>query len=418
MTRVLVFPSCNEPGLELVRSLVDQPGLEVHGGSYYQAHEDASASILKKHAHFPVLGHPEFRETLARYIREEKIDIVFPSMEKLVSEFSTWTMEGVSFVTQSPEVAAIVESKEKTYSTLQEVIPLPEIYGSLPPHYPAYGKPVAGSGGRDHVVINNSDDLKWAKEKGLLVTEYLPGDEIVAYNLSDLDGNHLLCVTKTMGRWRGGASQLGALKDDPTVRDYASAIAAKMKLIGPWFAQFKKGGNGTYKLMEVNARLGGAMGICRLAGINLPLMTVKMFAGQPITIPRHTNFISWVRNLQTFPTLEPFDLVVWSLSAFSRPSDGKLRPHVIAALFDLANRNIVQECYGPDFPEGITQWGLNNHFRHRHNTLGDALVSVARASRAIFVSDDHKEQFEITETEPEIRVVSASALEVLGKEKL
>jgi hypothetical protein len=221
-----------------------------------------------------------------------------------------------------------------------------------------------------------------------------------------------------MGRWRGGASQLGVLKDDPVVRGYAEAIAGKMKLIGPWFTQFRKDRNGSYKLMEVNARPGGGSGITRLAGINIPLLTTKMFAGQSIEIPKHANNISWVRNLQPYPTTSPFDLVLWSLSVFVRPADGNLRPHAVAALFELANQHITQDCYGSCIQKALTDWNLYNHFSQRHTTLDEALRSIRRPSKTVCITNDHAEQLKINRITPQARVITTGALDILGKEKM
>ena len=419
MIRVLVFPSSNEPGLEIVRSLIDQPGVEVHGGSCFTAAEDASASLLKRHARFPLLGEKNFRADIKRYIRKEKITIVFPSMEKLVTEFSTWHMDGTKFVTQNPEAAATVESKLATYQALAGAVPVPELYDfTSVPDYPLYGKPIAGSGGRSNAIINNDQDLHWARNSGLLVTEYLPGDEIVAYNLSDLQGTHLCCLTKTMGRWRGGASQLGKLHYDPLVKKHARAIADRLKLVGFWFAQFKMDKHGSYKLMEVNARPGGASGITRLAGINLPLLTVKLFSGEAVEIPEHTRHLSWVRNLQPFVSTAPFDLVVWSLPALVRPEDGKPRPSAVAALFDLANRGIAQNAYGSHLPRGVADWSLQNHFAKQYETLEEALEGIKDPVKTIFVTNEQLERLKINRKAYQIRVVATNALEVLGKEKI
>lgn len=419
MIRVLVFPSSNEPGLEIVRSLIDQPGIEVHGGSCFSAAEDTSAALLLRHTRFPLVSEKSFRSTLEQYIRKEKITIVFPSMEKVVSEFSNWKMDGVRFLTQTPEIAATVESKQATYETLSGHLPLPEIFNSTSePQYPIYGKPIAGSGGRGNMIINNDEDLNWARTNGLLITEYLPGKEIVAYNLSDLQGNQLWCLTKAMGRWRGGASQLGEIRDEPLVRGYAKAIANRLKPIGFWFAQFKMDKNGTYKLMEVNTRPGGASGIARLAGVNLPLLTVKLFSGQSVDIPAYTRELSWVRNLQPFVSTAPFHTVVWDYSALVRPVDGNLRPHVVAALFDLANRGITQKTYGDSVPEIVTQWHLHRHFEKRHKTLEESLRDMEQPEKTIFVTDQGSDQIMINRQAPQARVISTGALDVMGKEKL
>lgn len=418
MVRVLVFPSCNEPGLEIVRSLVDQSGIEVHGASCYTEAEDASASLLKRHAQFPLLGEPEFKPAFLKYLHDEKIDIIFPSMEKVVREFSTWKVEGVRFITQRPEIAAMVESKQKTYDALSGVVPLPGIFESSVPEYPVYGKPPAGSGGRGQIVIHNDSDLRWARDQDLLVTEYLPGGEIVAYSLGDLEGNHVVSITKTMGRWCGGASQLGLIKDDAVVRGHALAIAKKLRLVGPWFAQFRQDRHGVYKLMEVNARPGGAIGICRYAGVNVPLLAVKLFAGQPVTIPRHAEAVSWVRNLKPFLTTTPFDRVVWSRESFTRAADGKLRPQAIQALFDLANRDMAQDCYGADVQAALANWNLGNHFQQQHNSFAEALIAIDRPAQTIVITNDLAEQLELNEKMPAVRIVSTGTLETLGQEKM
>jgi hypothetical protein len=415
---VLVFPSCNEPGLEIVRSLIDQEDIEVHGGSSLPIHEDASATILSKHIHFPMVDDPSFQSIFSGYIRKQKIDVIFPSMEIMVTEFSKWSIEGARFVVPRPELASIVESKKKTYTLLKGVVPLPQVIESAPYDFPLYAKPVDGSGGRDHIIVQNEVDFSMVRNKKHFITEYLPGGEIVAYNLNDLDGKHILCITKTMGRWKGGASQLGELKADPVVHGYARAISNKMRPIGPWFAQFKKDRNGIYKLMEVNARLGGASGICRFAGVNIPLLTARLFAGHPITIPKICDGISWVRNLKAYPTMDSYEQVFWDLSAFCRSGSDKLRPHAVAALFELSNIDIKQFCYGERFPEALCNWCLEKHFSCKYNSLMEAIDKVSAAEKTVFITNNNTDHTQINELNHNIRVVSTSALSLLGKEKL
>src|SRR6476619_3984645 len=69
--RVLVFPSANEPGLEIIRSL---------GGSSYEVEYDPSRPLLRNHLRCPALGEPGFRDELERLLRENEINVLFPTV--------------------------------------------------------------------------------------------------------------------------------------------------------------------------------------------------------------------------------------------------------------------------------------------------------------------------------------------------
>jgi carbamoyl-phosphate synthase large subunit len=366
----------------------------------------------------PLLDEPGFRPQLERYIRERGIDLVFPTMERVVTEFSRWSLPGVRFVGPSPEVAETAQSKQKTYEALAGVVPLPEIYAGDVTEFPVYAKPPAGSGGRGNRLIRDERELQAAREEGLLTCEYLPGEEMVAYSLGDPEGRQLTCITKKMGGWRGGSSFIGAIHDEPVVRGHAAAIARRLRLVGPWFAQFRQDRFGAYKLMEVNARLGGGAGLCRLAGVNFPLLAVRAFAGQTVSIPSPIPSVQWVRSLRPAVSTDAFDRVVWDIRALCRESDGKARPQVIAMLFDLANRGVRQDGYGQAVPDVVSRWNLESHFHARHQALRDALAMLERPDRAVFVTDDPADRCTISAASPATRVVAVAALELLGAERL
>lgn len=418
MIRVLVFPSCNEPGMELVRSLIDQPNIEVHGGSIYAPDEDPSAYLLRHFTTFPALGQPGFREVLEDYIQRHGIGIVFPTMEELVCEFSQWAIHGVRFVASDPQVAAIARSKQKTYEALGDIVPVPAIYPDAVPGYPVYAKPRAGSGGRGHALVCNAEQLQWARGNDLLVCEYLPGREMVAYSLGDPDGRHLVCLTKTTGRWKGGSSHVGALCDDPVVKGHAAAIAARLRLVGPWFAQFRQDRSGVYRLMELNARLGGGSGICRLAGVNFSLLAARLFSGLPMDIPVPLTPICWVRSLGGHARTADFDRVIWDLAVFVRPADGKLRPAALAAMVDLANRGITQDCCGTEFPEPLVAWGVAGRFHSHFAGWSEALASVRQARRTVLVTDDLSPADDLSASCAGLRIVRAAGLDLLGAERI
>jgi len=66
----------------------------------------------------------------------------------------------------------------------------------------------------------------------------------------------------------------------PEVESIASTINQRLMLRGPWFFQIKRDANSRWKLMEVSARVGGAMVTQRARGINLPLMAIHDYLGR------------------------------------------------------------------------------------------------------------------------------------------
>jgi len=93
--RVLVFPTCSEPGLEIVRALIDQPGLEIVGGSSLPPSQDPSSLILRHHVTIPWLGAGEFRDALMNILGDYRIQVVFPATDGLIAALSGTDMGDV-----------------------------------------------------------------------------------------------------------------------------------------------------------------------------------------------------------------------------------------------------------------------------------------------------------------------------------
>ncbi len=345
--RVLVFPSCSEPGLEIVRALIDQPGLEVVGGSSLPPARDPSSLILRYYVTLPWLGAGDFHDALAETLRAYRIQVLFPATDSLIAALSRWDMRDVALVAPRPEVAGMCLSKSKTYERLDGVVPVPRVYeedGDV--EFPAYAKPREEAGMRGHMRVNDPEDLRIARKKGLIVTEFLPGEEYEVNCLSDLRGGLLYAHIRRLGRRVAGHVLDSQSVDDARMTTCVEAIARELRIEGPWFAQFKRSREDCPVLIEVNARIGGGSGLNRFCGVNLPLLSVRLFTGQSFPKPKVSRQIAVTRSLQFYVHTEPIDRVVWNLSALTR-SEGKVNPRAMACLFDLKNRGIRQDLLYP-----------------------------------------------------------------------
>ena len=176
--RVLVFPACSEPGLEIVRALIDQPCLEIVGGSSLRPSHDPSTQILKHHVTLPWLGTEEFQDALMKVLSDHGIQVVFPAADSLIAALSHMDMGDAVLVAPRPELAEICLSKRKTHERLEGVVPVPRVYqADAEVEFPAYAKPLEEAGMRGHMRVNDPEDLRIARKRDLLVTEFLPGEE-------------------------------------------------------------------------------------------------------------------------------------------------------------------------------------------------------------------------------------------------
>jgi len=429
--RVLVFPTCSEPGLEIVRALVDRPGLEVVGGSSLPPSQDPSSLILRHHVTIPWLGAGEFRDALMNVLHEHGIRVVFPATDGLIAALSRTDMGDVVLVAPSPDVSRICLSKSKTYERLEGVVPVPRVYDDDDEvEFPAYAKPLEEAGMRGHMRVNDPEDLSIARKSGLIVTEFLPGEEYEVNCLSDPQGSLLYANIRRLGRRVGGHVLDSQSVEDADMTANVEAIAAQLRIEGPWFAQFKRDRLDRPVLIEVNARIGGGSGLNRFGGVNLPLLAVKLFTGQSIPKRIVSRSVAVTRSLQFYVNTEPIDRVVWAWRSLTR-SDGKVNPHAMACLFDLKNRGVHQHLLHPagaDVRRLLREAEIPCFFEESLPYGGEGqggwLEALMRifgdpTARDVFVTDgtDPSPQA-IMEQLPDILVATADTLEILGWEPL
>lgn len=426
--RVLVFPSCNEPGLEVVHALLKSNKVEVFGGSSpAHAEYDPSRLLLKNHFLFPQYGKEGFQESFMRLLAYHRIGLVFPTVDSLVAEFSSWRLPGVTFVTPRPEIARLLLSKSATYRRLDHVVPVPRVFAPGKAPIPAFAKPDAGGGAKGAFPIRTARELVLAEERGLLLTEYLPGDEYTVDCASDLSGALLFAGVRLRGSV-GRSISLGTKGVRETeIEGLVLAIAGELRIEGPWFAQFKRDARGRAVLLEVNARGGGSAGLARFAGVNIPLLSVFLFQGCPVEIPRTREGVVMVRYLRNLAE-GPFpECVLWDLDDTLIRKDGKPDPEAVASLFDCRNRGVRQflltknpdvravlaSCKIPDFFEEVRV--ADDKSAEIQNLLGER--GLAPESCAL-VNDSYVENLAVQKRLPGLRTVTPDTLELLGREKV
>lgn len=427
MPRVLVFPTVNEPGLEVARALLSSPRFEVYGGSSYDVALDPSRLLLERHLHLPALGDDGFRERFEAVLRTHGIDIVVATVDTLVETFATWDTPDVTFVTPTADVAAICASKSATYARLDGVVPLAEVYATDDDVvYPAFAKPDRGGGGRGAMVVDAPDTLAVARRRGLLVMQHLPGDEYTVDCCGDRDGRLLTAHVRrraTVGR--GGIALASVAEDHPEILAHVEAIAAAMPIAGPWFAQFKRDAAGAPRLLEVNARVGGSMGLTRLAGTNIPALAVWSFLGVDVTVPRRRSGTRVLRSLRSCGEERGYRGAIWDLDDTLFRPNGKPDPDQIALVIELRNQGLVQVVLSrnPDPLAVLAEARLDGLFdeilRADDKLVGfDDLLARHGLTPAntVMINDSNVERVAFEARYPELRVLTPDMIDVLWRE--
>ena len=426
-TRVLVFPSVNEPGLEILQALAKSNKIELLGGSSVERAYDPSRVLVERHLECPGLGEPGFRERLEELLREHKVDLVFPTVDALVAEFAGWNGAPARFVVSPPASAALVLSKRQTYERLDGHIPVPRIFDGEAP-LPCYAKPDVGSGSRGGFRVETAHELDLARRRSLLVHELLPGPEYTVDCLSGLDGKLMSANARVRGQIARGISVGTMGVRHPGIEESVRRIAERIPLRGPWFAQFKEARDGTPTLLEVNARVSGSMTLTRLSGVNIPLICVFMFMGHAITLPRLLPTVRINRFLRTVGEVGDFDWAIWDLDDTLVSKDGRVDPDLVGRVYDLHNQGKRQLLLTKNAdPEGtLSRLSLPRALFEAVRGVMDKPAGVTALladfaldpARGVMINDSVTENLVIQALHPALRVLLPDAVDLLQREKL
>ncbi|MBI5075487.1 MAG: ATP-grasp domain-containing protein [Nitrospirae bacterium] len=288
--RVLIFPAGSEIGLEIYNSLKYSHHTDVFGASGKSDH----ASYVYEEARYieePLyIDQPDFIVRFNRLIQTFQIGFVYPTHDTVACFLSEHQAEiDACIVTSCYETNRIARFKQLTYDRFRSFGFCPAVfdepYDDLP--FPVFLKPNDGQGGKGTYVAGNAEDLRFylGKKTDLLVTEFLPGEELSVDCFTDGRGKLLFIGPRTRERIQMGISfRSTAVELTDEIRHIAQDINETVSLNGAWFFQVKKDGRGDHKLMEFAPRQSSTMGLYRHCGVNFALLSLFNAMGTPVEI--------------------------------------------------------------------------------------------------------------------------------------
>lgn len=429
MYRVFVFPTSNEPGLEIIQALRKSNKIQLYGGSSGDTTFDPARLALKNYIKCPWFDDDDFQEKFNSILIHKKIDLVFPAWDTLITQLSLTKSLPCKVVAPNADTAQLVLSKSKVYACLAGIVPVPEIYETDKNlKYPAFAKPDVGSGSKDIFLLESAEDLNNARKRNLLVCEYLPGEEYTVDCFNDMDGNVLVSSVRHRGKIGRGIALGTQIIKRPDITELCNAISKAIKIEGPWFAQFKENANGDPVLLEVNARVAGSMCLTRHAGLNIPLMSVFQFMGNSMRISKAASV--GVMNRSLGHSMEPveYKCVIWDLDDTLIRKDGLPDPEAVAHLMDCHNRGKLQLLLTKNNKANVllSELKIPHFFEEVYIEPDDKCGALSKIflqhglgeQECIIVNDSYEERFRIEAGHPTLKVIMPDALECLGWEKI
>jgi hypothetical protein len=418
MRTVLVFPACNEPGLEILRALAPSPRFRLVAASGVDPSFDPSRGISDAHTTLPFFGSPEFDAAFDALLEREQVDLIFLTTDALVQWGAERRERDPRYAVPSLDAARICRSKSATYAALEGIVDLPLPWRSLA-EGPGFARPDAEGGSRGTFRVEDAETEALARARGLRIDRYLPGPEWTVDALGSLDGALLGAFPRERTAVARGIAVGTRRVERPDLVERVERIQHRLRIAGPFFAQFRADEDGVPRLLEVNARVGGSMGTTRLSGANLPQLAAHLFAGDSVRVPPVMHHLRVQRSLRLEADLDDFDLVVWDLDDTLVHPGNVPDPDQVRWLFELHNRGVEQRLLTRNrHPVDVLhRAGLPIGFFASLTSVDDKLPVLARwfdegatPERTLLVNDSNREKLAMLDRWPTLRILTPDAI--------
>lgn len=291
-TRVLTIPCGSGVSQEIFKSLCFRRDVELYG---LDSNENTPGKVLYGKLFFsgaPLLSdRTRLLEYVKYFVSLHEIKYVFPCSDlfiNLLKEEEEFI--GAEVISSPLETCIVSRRKSLTYKTLRDVVRVPKMFKlDEVNEFPVFIKPDIGAASRGCKKVDTMDELTsiYNRERDLMC-EVLPGEEYTV-DCFTKDGDLLYHCPRERSITRAGISIVTSRVEDNTILDEVKEMALRInetiEFTGAWFFQVKRASDNTLCLLEVAPRVAGAMSFSRMSGVNLPLLSLNLAMGLPITIP-------------------------------------------------------------------------------------------------------------------------------------
>ena len=242
---------------------------------------------------------PDYISNLIEVCKEEKIDIVIPTIDTdllvLSKNKELFEKEGIKVLISAPDKILICRDKNNTSKFFVDCglsAPMPvndwKKYNS---GYPAFIKPKDGSSSINAFKVNNEEELKTysAQIEDYIVQPFIEGEEYTVDVFCDFEGNPIFITPRQRVQVRAGEVLKTKIAQDETVQKEIKALCAAFKPCGPLTVQFiRQNGTNINYYIEINPRFGGGAPLSMKAGAKSAEAVLKLIDGEKVDSKEYT----------------------------------------------------------------------------------------------------------------------------------
>jgi carbamoyl-phosphate synthase large subunit len=292
---VLVTCAGSMPGVAVINALKEQKELPVRVlGADMSPH--SAGFVLADGGHVvPAASKPDFIPRIRDLCRKEGVQVIFPVFDLELQVFAdhakAFASEGIRVVSNPPEVVRLAKDKLLTVRRCEElgVLVPPTLLKSdlgrktLPP-FPLIVKPRSGQGSAGVHVARDQRELDFFADyvENPVIQQCIEGPEFTLDVLTDFEGNLISVVPKERLQVKGGMQVKGRTVKDPQLLDYGADIASKFRVFPRGNIQCIRATDGRLFLIEINPKFAASLPFTVAAGVNAPLLLLKMHLGHKV----------------------------------------------------------------------------------------------------------------------------------------
>lgn len=281
--KILITDADYKHTLAAVRSL-GKKSIYIIAGSFSRCAQSFYSKYCKERLLYPnPRDEDEFIQFMLKYVRDNKIDVLFPvgysttvAFSKYKSEFCQYTKLPVA----DYDSVDIASNKDKTLKFAENLgFKIPKVYKTPEEieNFPVVAKGIKGSG--QIFYVNSLEDLPKIKMSDFILQEYIPGEGYGFYALFNKGNVRAIFMHKRIREYpvTGGPSTAAESIYHTDLREQGLKLLNALNWHGLAMVEFKKDSrDGEFKLMEINPKVWGSLDISIASGVNFPYLLIKM----------------------------------------------------------------------------------------------------------------------------------------------
>ncbi len=241
----------------------------------------------------PAGNDPGFADALRARCRDLGVDVVLPTVDAelrpLAAARPAFAADGIDLLLAPGPALDVILDKLALAERCTGVVRVPRTApfdDATDPAdwtYPVIVKPRSGSGSRGVMLIRSAAELAALHRlDGLLIQEFLPGEEYSIDVLADAVGHVIASVPRLRARIDSGVSVGGRTVRDPELMAFGQSVAVATGVTFVANVQCKRDADGQPALLEVNPRMPGTLGLTIASGVDMPRLALAALRGQPV----------------------------------------------------------------------------------------------------------------------------------------